>query len=54
MNWLIIIRDITMSTSYSFVATREGYFAAYAKIEEIIGMGHKVGGDVARVRAYCG
>ena len=51
---MIIIRDETMNVSYSFVATREGYFAADAKIREIIGMGHKVGGDVAKVRDYVG
>ena len=43
-----------MGTSYAFVATREGYFAADAKIQEIIGMGHRVGGDVAKVRNYVG
>lgn len=51
---MLIIRDETMGTSFSFVDTREGFFAAYAKIQEIIQMGHKVGGDVGRVRAYCG
>ena len=50
---LIIIRDETMNVSYSFVATREGYFAADAKIQEIVGMGHRVGGDVGKVREYC-
>ncbi len=54
MRWLIIIKDLTMGASYSFVATREGYMAADAKIQEIIGQGHKVGGDVAKVRAYVG
>ena len=50
---MLIIRDETMGRSWSFVATREGYYAAYAKIEEIIGLGHRVGGDVAKVRSYC-
>ena len=50
---MLIIRDETMGRSWSFVATREGYYAAYAKIEEIIGLGHRVSGDVAKVRAYC-
>jgi len=43
-----------MGESYSFVVTKEGYYAAYAKIEEIIGKGHKVGGDVAKVRSFVG
>lgn len=51
---VIIIRDETMNQSFSFVATREGYMMADAKIQEIVGMGHKVGGDVAKVRAYVG
>ncbi|MBR3180348.1 hypothetical protein IKF57_02340 [Candidatus Saccharibacteria bacterium] len=51
---MIIIRDETMGQSFPFVATKEGYFAADAKIQEIVGMGHKVGGDIAKVRAYCG
>jgi len=54
VKWLIIIKDETMGRSYSFVATREGYYAAAAKIDEIVGMGHRVGGDVAKVRAYTG
>ena len=49
---MIIIIDETMGQSYSFVPTSEGYAEAYAKIEEIIGMGHKVGGDIARVREF--
>ena len=51
---MIVIRDETMNESYSFVATREGYFAARAKITEIIQKGHRVGGDVGRVMAYTG
>lgn len=51
---MIIIIDVTMGQSFKFVPTREGYYAADAKIQEIEGMGHKVGGDVARVRAYVG
>ena len=51
---MIIIRDETMGQSFSFVTTKEGYYAADAKIQEIVGMGHKVGGDVAKVRAFCG
>lgn len=50
----IIIRDETMNRSYEFSTDRSGYYAADAKIQEIIGMGHRVGGDVGRVRAYCG
>ncbi len=51
---MLIIRDETMNQSYEFVATREGYMAADAKIQEIVGKGHRVGGDVAKVRAYVG
>lgn len=43
-----------MGTSYAFVPTKEGYYAADAKIQEIIGQGHRVGGDVARVRRFVG
>ena len=50
----IIIKDVTMGTSYSFTPTREGYFAAKAKIDEIIQKGHEVGGDIGRVRSYTG
>ena len=49
---MIIIIDETMGQSFSFVPTTEGYAQAYAKIEEIVGKGHKVGGDVARVREF--
>ena len=51
---MIIIIDVTMGESFPFVPTREGYFQAYAKIQEIVGNDHKVGGDVAQVRSYCG
>ena len=51
---MIIIKDETMGKSWPFVETREGYFEAYAKIQEIVGQGHKVSGDVGKVRAYCG
>ncbi len=51
---VIIIEDLTMGRSYSFVATREGYFQAYAKIQEIVGMGHRIGGDVSKVYSYIG
>lgn len=51
---VIIIRDETMGTSYSFVATHSGYCEADAKIKEIVGMGHRVGGDVGKVHAYFG
>ena len=53
MEWLgdIIIRDDTMGQSWCFTPTREGYFMAAAKIEEIIQKGHRVGGDVGRVKA---
>ena len=50
----IIIRDETMNISYRFTPTREGYYAAAAKIEEIIQKGHRVGGDIGRVRSYTG
>ncbi len=50
---MIIIRDETLGISYSFVATRSGYYEAYARIQAITGQGHKVGGsDVARVLEY--
>lgn len=51
---MIIIIDETMGQSFAFTAVHEGYCEAYAKIQEIIGMGHKVGGDVAKVRQYLG
>ena len=51
---MIIIIDETMGLSYSFVAIHTGYLEADAKIKEIIGMGHRVGGDIAKVRAYLG
>lgn len=50
----IIIKDITMGQSWSFTPTREGYYSASAKIEEITQQGHQVGGDVGRVKAYTG
>lgn len=50
----IIIKDVTMNQSWSFTPTREGYFAASAKIDEIEQKGHKVGGDVGRVRSFTG
>lgn len=50
---MIIIRDESMNESFAFVATHNGYHQAYAKIQEIVGKGHKVGGDVARVMSYC-
>lgn len=50
----IIIRDETMGQSWRFSPTREGYYAAAAKIDEIIQKGHRVGGDIGRVRAYTG
>ena len=43
-----------MGESFAFVEVASGYAAAYAKIQEIIGKGHKVGGDVARVYGYMG
>ncbi|MBQ9180621.1 hypothetical protein IJ135_00795 [Candidatus Saccharibacteria bacterium] len=45
---------MTLGRSYSFSPTREGYFAADAKIQEIVDMGHQVSGDVGRVQAYVG
>ncbi len=50
----IIIKDLTMGESYSFSPTREGYFQARAKIDEILQKGHRVGGDVGRVTSYTG
>lgn len=50
----IIIRDETMNISYRFTPTREGYYAAAAKIDEITQKGHRVGGDIGRVRSYTG
>ena len=50
---MIIICDESMHESFAFVATHVGYHQAYAKILEIVGKGHKVGGDVARVMSYC-
>ena len=50
---MIIIIDLSMNRSWSYVATHDGYYEANAKIDEIVGMGHAVGGHVARVRAYC-
>ncbi len=50
----IIIRDETMGISYRFSPTREGYYAAAAKIDEITQKGHRVSGDIGRVRSYTG
>lgn len=50
----IIIRDETMGISYEFQPTREGYYAAAAKIDEITQKGHRAGGDIGRVRSYTG
>ena len=50
----IIVVDETMNQSWVYVPTREGYAEAYAKIQEIIGVGHKVGGDVSRVMSFMG
>ena len=50
----IIIRDETMGQSFAYTPTTAGYFAASAKIDEITQLGHKVGGDVGRVRAFTG
>ena len=49
---MIIIIDETMGRSWSFVATREGYYQAYARIKAIEQQGHRVGGDVGKVMAY--
>ena len=43
-----------MGCSWSFVATREGYYAARAKIDEILQKGHLVGGDISKVMSYTG
>jgi len=50
----IIIKDITMGTSYRFTPTKEGYYAAKAKIDEIIQKGHRAGGDIGRVTSFTG
>ena len=50
----IVIKDLTMGQSWTFTPTNAGYYAAAAKIEEIIQQGHRVGGDVGRVRSYTG
>ncbi|MBQ3464837.1 hypothetical protein IJH15_01280 [Candidatus Saccharibacteria bacterium] len=50
----IVIIDLTMGRSWTFTPTREGYFQAAAKIDEILQNGHRVGGDIARVRNYTG
>ena len=49
---MIIIKDETIGMSWAFVPTHEGYCCADAKITEILGLGHRVGGDIAKVRAY--
>lgn len=51
---MLIIQDLSMGQSWPFVEVREGYAEAYAKIQEITGLGHKVGGDVARVMSFMG
>ncbi len=51
---MIIIIDVTLGESYSFVATDQGYRDAYATIQSITHKGHKVGGDVGRVMNYIG
>lgn len=43
-----------MGRSWSYTPIPAGYYAAAAKIEEIVQMGHRVGGDIARVKAYTG
>lgn len=43
-----------MGISWSFVAIKEGYYAARAKIDEITQKGHRVGGDVGKVMSYTG
>ena len=50
----IIIKDLSTGQSWAFTPIREGYYAAAAKIDEITQKGHKVGGDVGRVRAFTG
>ena len=50
----IIIRDESTGQSWSFVPTREGYYMAAAKIDEIVQKGHHVGGDIGRVRSFTG
>ena len=49
---MIIIKDVTMGTSCSFVATDQGYKDAYAMIQSIRNDGHMVGGDVGKVLSY--
>ena len=50
----IVIKDLSMGTSWVFTPTREGYCAAATKIDEIIQQGHRAGGDIGRVRSYTG
>lgn len=51
---MIIILDETMNKSYQFVAIRQGFLDAAAKIREIKQQGHVVGGDIGRVAGYLG
>ena len=51
---MLIIKDLTMGRSWSFVRVKSGYAQAYAKIQEIIAMGHKVGGDISDVTKVMG
>ena len=50
----LIVVDVSMGTSWAFVPTREGYYAAAAKIDEIIQQGHRVGGDIGKIKSYTG
>lgn len=54
MKNVLIVIDETMKKSWKFSDSEEGFQAAAAQINAIIGQGHKVGGDVARIRAYTG
>ncbi len=51
---MLIIKDLDTGKSWSFVRVKSGYAEAYAKIQEIIGMGHRVGGDVSDVTYVMG
>jgi len=48
----IIIRNETLNQSWRFTPNDVGYAEAYTRIQAITGLGHRVGGDVARVTEY--
>ena len=38
---MIIVYDVSIGECYSFTATREGYYAAKARIQAIYQLGHE-------------